>query len=71
MDEFMVTVYPHVDYAFIVSLITTLDGINHEIHIFRTLLDANIQAGLKNCNSGTCLAFMKYSLPLVHFHRIL
>ncbi|KAK2981795.1 hypothetical protein RJ640_010312 [Escallonia rubra] len=30
MDEFMVTVYPNVDYAFIVSLIVILDCINRE-----------------------------------------
>ncbi|TYJ21898.1 hypothetical protein E1A91_A08G092800v1 [Gossypium mustelinum] len=29
-DKFMVTVYPNVDYAFVVALIAILDGINHD-----------------------------------------
>lgn len=29
-DNFMVTVYPHVDYAFIVALIVILDEINDD-----------------------------------------
>ncbi|KAH7514715.1 hypothetical protein FEM48_Zijuj11G0120000 [Ziziphus jujuba var. spinosa] len=29
-DNFMVTVYPNMDYAFIVALIVILDGINHD-----------------------------------------
>lgn len=29
-DKFMVTVYPNVDYAFIVALIAILDGINND-----------------------------------------
>lgn len=29
-DKFMVTVYPNIDYAFIVAIIVILDGINTE-----------------------------------------
>lgn len=29
-DKFMVTVYPNIDYAFVVALIVILDGINKE-----------------------------------------
>ncbi|KAK8604906.1 hypothetical protein V6N13_082371 [Hibiscus sabdariffa] len=29
-DKFMVTVYPSVDYAFVVALVAILDGINHD-----------------------------------------
>jgi uncharacterized protein YxjI len=29
-DNFSVTIYPNVDYAFIVALVVILDGINHD-----------------------------------------
>ncbi|XP_075636625.1 protein LURP-one-related 10-like [Castanea sativa] len=32
-DYFMVTVYPDIDYAFIVALIVILDEINHPKHV--------------------------------------
>ena len=41
-DNFMVTVYPNIDYAFIVALIVILDGINTvadpRVRVVRTAL---------------------------------